>query len=163
MFKFCPYCGTEIRKQTKNGFQCQSCKKWTHHASNPAVSVAVKVGNEWLVAVRGGEPGKGQQDLVGGFLEYGEDPLDGAVREFKEETGVTIDPTKLKFLGIWVDTYLYQDQHQLILNTVYLIEMSEKFTGQPADDVADLLWMPLIKKPNFAFSYLYEVWEKIKA
>lgn len=161
MFKYCPYCGSQTPQQTKDGFQCSNCKKWIHYDSNPAVSVAVRVGNEGLVAVRGREPGKGMQDLVGGFLKYGEDPIDGAVREFKEETGVVIDRDKLKFLGMWVDHYFYQGQDQLILNIIYLIELSKKFTGKPADDVSDLIWMSLTKKPNFAFLFLFKVWEKI--
>lgn len=66
MFKFCPHCGNQINKQFKNGFKCGKCGKWTHYASNPAVSIAVKAGNEGLLAVRGREPGKGKMDLVGG-------------------------------------------------------------------------------------------------
>ncbi len=162
MFKFCPYCGQEIPKQTREGFQCLNCKKWTHYASVPAVSIAVKVGNEGLVAVRGREPGKGRMDLVGGFLEYGEDPLIAAIREFKEEAGVDINPEQLKFLGIWVDTYYYQGEIQFVLNIVYLLKLDKKFMGKAADDVADLVWMQLSDSPKFAFSYLHKVWQKIR-
>lgn len=162
MFRFCPYCGSQIKRQSKDGFQCPNCKKWTHYASSPAVSVAVKVGDEGLVAVRGREPGKGEMDLVGGFLEYGEAPIKAAVREFKEEVGISLDPSKLNFLGMWVDGYFYQGQNQLILNIVYLMEMDKKFKGKPADDVAELVWVPLSNSPNFAFSYLYKVWQNLK-
>ena len=159
MFNCCPFCGKEIPRQTKNGFQCPNCNKWTHYASNPAVSIAVRVGNEALVAVRGIDPGKGMDDLVGGFLEYGEDPLIGAVREFKEETGFEIDKNKLKLLGLWIGDY--QDVTQLILNIVYLLELSDKPKVFSADDVADLIWVPLSSSPNFAFFYLHQVWAKI--
>ena len=114
------------------------------------------------MAVRGREPGKGQHDLVGGFLEYGEDPKVAAFREFKEETGIEIDLNELKFIGMWVDSYNYQDNNQLVLNIVYLIELSEKFSGKPADDVADLIWMPLTSEPKFAFSYLHKVWKNLR-
>lgn len=162
MFKFCPYCGYKIEKQQKSGFQCSKCKKWTHYVSSPAISVAVKVGNEGLVAVRGIEPEKGKMDLIGGFLEYGEDPLLCAVREFKEEAGVSIDKEQLKFLGLWVDTYYYQDEDQFVLNIVYLLDLDKKFVGKAADDVADLIWVPLTDTPKFAFPYLQKVWQKIK-
>lgn len=162
MFKFCPYCGNEVKKQSKSGFQCSKCKKWTHYGSSPAVAVVVKVGNEGLVAVRGRDPGKGKMDLVGGFMEYGEDPLKAAVREFKEEAGITIDPSQLKFLGMWVDSYYYQGQDQLLLNIVYLLTLTEKFEGMPADDVADLVWLPLTDKPQFAFSFLDQVWKNLR-
>lgn len=161
MFKFCPFCGNKIDQQQKSGFQCSNCKKWTHYASSPAVSIAVKVGDKGLVAVRGIDPGKGELDLVGGFLKNGEDPLVGAVREFKEETGVSIDKGQLKLLGIWIDTYQYQEQIQWVLNIVYFLEVLEKFEMNPADDVAKLTWIPLSDTPKFAFNYLHEVWEKI--
>lgn len=162
MFKFCPYCGYKVKEQSIQGFQCLNCKKWTHYVSNPTVTVVAKAGDEGLVAIRGREPGKGKMDLVGGFLNYGEDPIEGIVREFKEETGIDIDPKRLEFLGMWVDAYHYQDQNQLILNIVYLIELPEKFTGKPADDVVGLIWMPLSDNPDFAFPFLYEVWQKIR-
>ncbi len=162
MFKFCPYCAYKIEKQEKSGFQCSNCKKWTHYGSNPAVSVAVKVGDEGLIAIRAKEPGKGEMDLVGGFLEYGEDPLDCAAREFKEEAGVDIDQNLLKFVGLWVDKYFYQGEDRFVFNVIYLLELKEKFETTPADDVADLTWMPLSQTPKFAFPYLHEVWKKIQ-
>jgi len=35
----------------------------------------------------------------GGSLNEGEDPLDGAIRELREETGIKVTPSKLKYLG----------------------------------------------------------------
>lgn len=84
------------------------------------------------------------------------------MREFKEEVGVDIDPTKLKFLGMWVDTYYYQEEDQFILNIVYLMELDGRFEVKAGDDVAELTWAPLTEKPDFAFSHLHQVWKKIK-
>lgn len=162
MFKFCPYCGNQIHKQLESGFQCPKCKKWSHYPSSPTASVVVKVGNEVLLAVRAIEPAKGKMDIPGGFLEYGEDPYRGAIREYREETGLNLDPSKLKFLGIWVDTYHYQGQDEFTFNVVYLVELDQKFVISPVDDVAELVWVPLSEKPNFAFPNLYKVWEKIR-
>lgn len=162
MFKFCPYCGSQVKEQSKSGFQCPICKKWTYYVSSPTTSVVVKVGNEVLLAVRAIDPAKGSLDIVGGFLKYGEDPIDGVVREFKEEVGLKIDPTRLKYLGIWVDTYNYQGEDMFCFNVVYWCEFDKKFVGKPMDDVAVLIWVPLSKTPNFAFPYLYKVWEKIR-
>ena len=99
MFKYCPYCGFKIDSQNKNGFQCPNCKKWTHYSSVPAVSVLVKVGDETLIVRRAIDPGKGEEDIVGGFLEYWEDPLDGAIGEFKEEVGVNLHLMFLIYTG----------------------------------------------------------------
>ena len=38
-------------------------------------------------------------DLPKGSIDDGEQPIDTAVREFKEETGLTIDKNKLKYIG----------------------------------------------------------------
>ena len=62
---------------------------------------------------------------------------------------------------MWVDNYHYQDFTQLILNIVYLIELPKKPAVVGADDVVDLIWLPLSEKPDFAFGYLHEAWKKI--
>lgn len=43
--------------------------------------------------------GNGKWGLPGGGLHRGEDPLQGALRELKEETGITLDPKALKAKG----------------------------------------------------------------
>ena len=162
MFKFCPYCGYEVDKQEKDGFQCFNCKKWTYYSSSPAVSILVKVKNESLLVIRGIDPGKGEDDIVGGFLEYSEEPIAGAIREFKEEVGITLDPSKLEFFGNWIGEYFYQGKNQFVLNIIYLIELDEKFEGNPASDVESLHWINISKTPKFAFSYLQDVWKKLQ-
>jgi len=49
-----------------------------------------------LVVERGFNPGKGQLALPGGFLKQTEALEDGALRELKEETGISIDKLILK-------------------------------------------------------------------
>ncbi len=43
-----------------------------------------------LVRVAAGSPGAGEWTLPGGGLRFGEDPVDGVVREVAEETGLTV-------------------------------------------------------------------------
>jgi ADP-ribose pyrophosphatase YjhB (NUDIX family) len=162
MFKFCPYCGFKIEKQQKNGFECSNCKKWTHYASSPAVSILVKVEDEALIIERGIDPGKGKEDIVGGFLENGEESLDGAIREFKEEVGVDLEKSQLKFFGDWIGTYFYQGENIYVLNIIYLVELKKKFKGEAASDVASLSWVPITYFPKFAFPYLNDVWQQFQ-
>lgn len=162
MFKFCPHCGFEISSQSKNEFECPNCGKKTHYASYPGVSVVVKVKNEILLVVRALDPGKGSLDVAGGFLENGEEPIDGAVREFQEEVGIDLNPKDLKFFGMWTDLYHYQDFDQYVLNIVYLLELSVKFDGKPSDDVSDLKWVSINSTPEFVFPWLYKLWENIR-
>lgn len=46
-----------------------------------------------------------QLGLWGGVLQDGEEPIDGAVRELKEETGLEITPDDLQYVGI--DTHVH--------------------------------------------------------
>ena len=46
--------------------------------------------------------GKGMLIIPGGYVEYGETPQDAVVREFKEETNITIKPNKI--IGIRFNT-----------------------------------------------------------
>ncbi|HSW81575.1 MAG TPA: NUDIX hydrolase [Candidatus Saccharimonas sp.] len=43
--------------------------------------------------------------LPGGGLQRGEVPLDAAIREIKEETGLTVPPRKLSALGTFINPY----------------------------------------------------------
>jgi 8-oxo-dGTP diphosphatase len=43
-----------------------------------------------LMVQRAGAHGAGTWSVPGGWVEFGENPLDGAVREVKEETGITV-------------------------------------------------------------------------
>ena len=56
-----------------------------------------------LLAKRAIEPRLGYWDLPGGFLEEGEEPLDGLRREFREETGLEVEP--VEWLGAFLDPY----------------------------------------------------------
>ena len=68
-----------------------------------AYGLAVDAGRVLLCRVSSGYPGAGRWTLPGGGLEHGEDPLDGLVREFHEETGL---PAR-------VGDFLVSDSHHL--------------------------------------------------
>jgi 8-oxo-dGTP diphosphatase len=71
--------------------------------------------------------------LPGGFLDETEDPLDGLRREFREETGLEIEPVEL--LGIDIEPY--DGRH------VFSVTWIVRGDGDPqaADDVAELRWV----------------------
>lgn len=54
----------------------------------------------------------------GGKLDYGESPLDCILREFKEETGLTLVEPKLQGISYW-----HGDYHEIIF--VYVADMYE--------------------------------------
>ena len=90
-----------------------------------------------LVTVRAVEPEKGRIDLPGGFLEVGEHPVEGLVREAKEELGVEIEVTGAPIL---LATHTYGEGGQYVL----AIGFKASIVGgepSPTDDVAKVRWL----------------------
>ena len=56
-------------------------------------------GDRFLTLVRGAGRGEGFHYLPGGLVERGEDPMDAAVRETKEECG--LDVRDVRLLRVW--------------------------------------------------------------
>jgi len=85
-----------------------------------------------LIGRRKHEPQKGMWDLPGGFLEEGEEPLAGLRREFREETGLEVEP--LEWLGTNIDRY----GPSYVLSLSWLV----RGDGEPVadDDVEELAW-----------------------
>lgn len=86
-----------------------------------------------LLLHRRQDPNRGMYSPIGGKLETssGEGPHDCAVREIREETGISIDLTELRLLGI-VSERAYQDEaHWLI----FLFEVTRPIRR------AEMKWM----------------------
>ncbi len=99
-YKFCPYCGNPIEKH-KEYFKCPSCDKRVYINSVPTASAFAIKNGKYCLSKRAIEPKIGTYDVVGGFLKNGEHPQKGIIREFKEETGLTIRIEGL--LGVYMD------------------------------------------------------------
>ncbi len=161
MFNFCPNCGNKIQNKAED-FKCSECKKAFYTNSRPTATVIPVFNNELLVGIRANEPKKGEYDFLGGFLHSGEHPLDGAVREFKEETGVEIDKNELEYLDIWIDEYEYQDEKLFTFNMIYVWPVKEKIMVQVADDVAGVKWVSMDDDIAMAFESQNETLQKLK-
>lgn len=144
-YKFCPRCKAGLR-HTAEAFWCPKCGMVLYKNSAPTASVLILKADSVLLARRNAEPFKGQYDVVGGFLQYGEHPLDGALRETMEETGLKIRIRDM--LGVYMDTY--GPRGKSTLNFYYIGSiLSGRMKAQ--DDVAGLEWFPLHKLPAPAF------------
>jgi 8-oxo-dGTP diphosphatase len=79
-------------------------------------------------------------DIPGGFLEEGEEALDGLRRELKEETGIDVEP--IEWLGAYLDPY----------DGYWVLGLSWLVHGEgepiPADDVALLEWFAAGELPE---------------
>jgi len=92
-YSFCPVCAEKLDRGIINGRErmfCPSCI-WVHYI-NPvpvAIAYAVNNNNELLVVRRAHEPAFNEWSLPGGFVEAGEEPRDGCLRELMEETSLS--------------------------------------------------------------------------
>jgi 8-oxo-dGTP diphosphatase len=106
-----------------------------------------------LLTRRGIDPYKGMWDLPGGFLDNGEQPLDGLARELREELGVTAVNQRLA--GADVDEYPRDDiaeEARFVLGLFYRCDLEPGQRLVPADDVVEAAWFPLSALPEIAFS-----------
>lgn len=154
-FVYCPKCGGDLAPTEGNFSVCTKCGFKLFHNVSACVSVILEnEQGEVVLAQRARDPGKGEWDLPGGFIEPGEEADIAAKREINEELGVEL--TDLKLLCTHPDTYLYQGLNIDLMN-IFFVGKIGSGELKPADDVADFkfvskqdllnhkLWCPSLK------------------
>jgi NAD+ diphosphatase len=111
--KYCPKCANELEMQytkDRNRLVCPDANCGYVHWNNPipVIAAIVEVGNDVLLVRSIGWP-EGWFGLVTGFLEAGEDTVEGVKREVIEETG--LEPLEVNFIGL----YPFFRMNQLII------------------------------------------------
>src|SRR5574340_945126 len=95
---YCARCGTAVTHAQKFGRERPVCPQcgWMYFA-DPKVAAAVLIEQDGRVLLvrRVNEPFRGMWTLPAGFVDAGEDPAQAAVREALEETGLSIQVTKV--------------------------------------------------------------------
>ncbi len=138
-WRWCPRCRTELELAAAEGrASCPVCGfRFYAHSAPTASMLPLDDAGRVLLARRAVEPDKDKWDIIGGFLEEGEHPLDGLRRELREETGLDVEP--LDFLTVTVDRYGRGPDAAATLNLVWTGRVSG---GEPeaADDVAEVRW-----------------------
>jgi ADP-ribose pyrophosphatase YjhB (NUDIX family) len=147
-FNFCPNCGAQL-PATNNAFAsqyCANCGRTHYHNSKPCAGALIVKDGRVLLVKRAVEPFKGYWDLPGGFLEAGEHPLDGMLREVREELGLKVCVKEL--LGVYMDCYEIESGYEIFtLNHYYIVE---PVSGdlRAADDVSEYCWFTMDEMPD---------------
>lgn len=92
-----------------------------------------------LLVKRGRPPLAGEWSIPGGVLELGETVREAAVREAREETCLTVEPTEL--LGVY-DRILRDDAGRILYHFVLIDFLCRPVAGeaQAADDADEVRW-----------------------
>ena len=136
----------------RGGAKCPLCGRSWYRNSAPSVGAAIVQNGKALVTVRAREPEKGRIDLPGGFLEAGEHPVEGLVREAKEELGVEVevvgDPVLLA-------THTYGPDGEYVLAIGFRVRIVE---GEPraTDDVAEIGWVSAAELDSLDFAWEHD-------
>jgi 8-oxo-dGTP diphosphatase len=147
----CPRCRHELEREEK-AVRCPSCGLCVY--ANPAPTASALVLDDEgrvLLARRSGDPGAGLWDLVGGFVEEGEDPLGALHREVREETGLEIEP--VEFLGGYSDRY--GEGGIYTLNLYWTARIAAGRVEIDDDELAEVAWFAPDELPEdgeFAFA-----------
>jgi 8-oxo-dGTP diphosphatase len=142
-WKHCPRCAAALENDNQTA-TCSGCGFAAYAGPEATVSALLTDDGRILLARRKFEPEAGKWDLPGGFLDEGEEPLDGLRRELREEAGVEIEP--LAFAGAWADRYGGAEDASATLNLYWHARI---VSGEPtpADDVAEFRWFPVDDLP----------------
>jgi 8-oxo-dGTP diphosphatase len=146
---FCNFCGKKLgvnRLDAKERQVCENCKEIYYENPLPVASVILpNKDRETLLVKRGNEPFKDMWCFPIGFAETGESIEDAALRELKEETGITGKIVQL----VDVSSHMNPFYGELLVVTYE----AEKLSGTElaCDDASECRYFPIMNLPKLAF------------
>jgi len=75
----------------------------------------------------------------GGHIDEGEDPLTAAIREAKEETGLSLSPTELQLKFVAMHHHIDRDEQYVVFGFLAIIQ--NKPSNLVANDEGELHWI----------------------
>lgn len=151
-FRFCPLCGERLEPKPSPPDEGRPACPGGHfvHYDNPPATVQAWIARdgEYLILKRNEEPFLGEWDLPGGFVEMGESPRDAAIREVREETGLTVVP--IAMIGAFSSAYGTTGRYTV--DIAYLCEIGAGEFELDTGEKSDAAWVPLAEMPKLAFA-----------
>lgn len=124
-FRFCPTCGgqygsTALERPTVV-LRCPGCGYEFFQHSSPAATAVIPSAlhpRRLLLLTRNTPPGMGLLGLPGGFLQYGEQPIDAVRREVREEVSLEVEVDRV--LDTYLVDYVYRGARVSVMEVVFL-------------------------------------------
>ena len=148
MTAYCPRCGSALAASPPT--TCVACGYQLFVNPRPTATVVIVRDGHFLALRRVREPSAGKWDLPGGFCDGYEHPADAAVREAREELGVTV--TLRSFVGMYLGTYSFQGEELPVLDCFWLADVVAGEIVPDPDEASELAWLPVAAPPAMAFS-----------
>lgn len=148
-YRFCPHCATGMAISDREDvprLACPSCGFVHYNNPVPAAGAIIMRDNRILFVKRKYEPRAGKWSLPAGFMEYDESPEECAVRELREETGLTGKIRELS--GVYAAG---DDPRSRIVLIIYHMEITGG-VEQPGDDACEIGYFAAGDFPPFAWS-----------
>lgn len=102
---------------------------------------------EILLERRADAPDRGW-GFPGGFLEYGESPMQAVVREFKEETGLNVSVVRILGLSTHItDKNAWGDAQENIA-IGFEVQLIDGELQPDGDETLDVQWVPISPEPT---------------
>ncbi len=142
----CPYCGATAVMVAEEGkaLRCGACAKMLFDNQAAAVGVVLRAPDGRVaLSERARNPHKGKYDFPGGFVDRDENLEQAAVRELREELGITIDAAQLRYLCSGYAHYDYAGTTTYVTDVHFVMGVDAATIARirPADDVAQIHWM----------------------
>jgi ADP-ribose pyrophosphatase YjhB (NUDIX family) len=112
--RFCPLCGGGLGRETvppdgREQAVCGQCRFVFYLGPKLVAATIPEQDGHILLTRRSIDPARGRWTFPGGFVDFGESATEAAVRETREETGLTVD------VGGLVGVYSYADSPVIIV------------------------------------------------
>ena len=152
--KFCPYCGYKLIRKMLEGrkrLYCSRCGKIFYENPTPVVAVIARDDEGKILLIkRKIVPCKGEWALPSGFMEIEESPIEAALRELAEETGLKGKSKRL--IGVYPNN---SDIHGYLVTIIYEVEiLGGKLCA--GDDAEEADFFAVNQIPPLAFQSHWE-------
>jgi ADP-ribose pyrophosphatase YjhB (NUDIX family) len=123
-------------------FLCDDCGFTYYHNIAAAVAIVFTFEDKVLFTVRNVDPDKGKWDLPGGFIDPNETAEEAACREIKEELGIEILTSELKYITTSPNNYLYKNVPYRTMDIFYECPLkSDVISITAEDEIQELIWV----------------------